>query len=241
MTPLKPLVLLITTSLLVSCSNQVAVGNGDLNLAEKNSIKQCTSNLPASKKIKLQAVSAGCVASLALSKALGQSNPAALICMAGGAAGYMLGKSVAERKCGYISAEKQIQSELAHSRKVNANFANLLMEQQKNIRALDSKAADLLSEQQQGLNKRQELLQLQKQLKRTIAKESYLLQQFTEETQFKMQTINIIPKNNVAIQNSLLTEIHSLQKSILKMRINQNTLEKINHIVTASIQANSYR
>ena len=241
MRPLKPLPLLLTASILTGCSNQVSPGN-DLTIAEKNSIQQCINNLPASKKIKLQAVSTSCITTFAISKAIGQNNPAALICMAGGTAGFMLGKSVAERKCSYISAEKQIQSELTHAKKINSNFSNLFIEQEKNIRGLDARAVYLLNQQHQGHNKQQELLQLQQQLKKSIAKENTLLQQLTEDVQIKSQTINIASKKSTRDnQENLLTEVKSLQKSILRMRTNQNTLKKINYLVTTSIKPSTYQ
>lgn len=198
--------------------------------SHKQAIQACKDNLPASKKIKRDSITFGCLATLAFWKSIGQENPAALICAAGGGAGFLLGESVAERKCEYLDLASQLDGEIAHTSKLNSTFGLFFLEQESNLKLQQAKAEALNSKTQQTATSKAALESLQKDLASQLEKEKYVLAQLQEERQFKQETINEAKTAHLeqAKTDQLLTEIKALLKNIKKLRENTQVLADIN-------------
>lgn len=202
--------------------------------SRQQEIQSCKDNLPASKRIKRESITFGCLATLAFWKSIGQENPAALICAAGGGAGFLLGESVAERKCEYLDLASQLDGEIAHAGKLNSTFGLFFLEQESNLKLQQAKAEALTSQTQQKTTNKTAQESLHKDLASQLEKEKYVLAQLQEERQFKQETINEAKAAHLeqAKTDQLLTEIKVLLKNIKKLRANTQILADINDSIS---------
>lgn len=193
-------------------------------------IAQCKSSLPSNKRIKKESITYGCLATLGFWKAIGQDNPAAMICAAGGGTGFLLGESVAERKCEYLDLASQLDGEIANTSQVNTKFGFFFMEQDMKLKANKSQADALLKQNQQETATRLARQNLHQQLSGELEKENRLLTQLYAEHGFKQQTLNEAKAAQQDQQKTdqLKAEIDSLRKNIKKLRDNNHELEIIN-------------
>jgi len=201
-------------SILTACATTATI---DENRAY--AIQMCKQNLPVAQKIKLQSVSIGCMASLALSKAIGSNNPASLICMAGGASGFLLGESIAERKCGYITQADQLNGEIAHTKQMNAGFAVVMAQQTTDLAAFELMVAGLRSQQTAAASQTTQKAQLEASLNTQIDNDRLVFKQVQEEFKFKQQTLAASkPLKQKTKEDELLTEIRALEKNLKQLQ-----------------------
>lgn len=205
--------LLSSLFILSACSQQTAPTEG---------VQACLDKLPNSKLIKKQAVTTGCLLTAGFWKAIGQDNPASLVCMAGGGSGFLLGKSVAERKCSYRIIGDQIDGEIAHAQKVNLGFSMLLIEKAQNLATQEATVASLLAQHKAG----QANLVYTKTVKQDIAEaaksERQLVNTLMKEAAFKRKTLNESRRLNKKDKTD------SLQKEVILLTKNIKTLRKAN-------------
>lgn len=182
-------------------------------------IQMCKQNLPASDKIKVQAASTGCIASFAFSKAIGSNNPAPLICMAGGASGLLLGESIAERKCAYVTQADQLKGEIAHAKQMNTGFAIVLAQQATELAAFESMLTGLQQQHAAQTNQLQQKQAVEANLTEQITKDQLLYKQLQDEFRFKQKTLADSKVLKQASQEAdLLTEIQALQKNMKQLQ-----------------------
>jgi hypothetical protein len=222
---------LLTSLLVVSCTSQ-QVADDKLSVQQKQKIEQCKSNTSSSKKIKREAVTTGCLASLVFWKAIGQDNPAALICAAGGAAGFLIGSSVAERKCEYAVKENQVDGEIRHAASMNQKFALFFIEQEANLLKQKKIVESLIAKVRKNGAERSSIKAVQSSLKTDLIKEKALLADLMKESSMKQETL-ILAKNNSTSNNKdvvkkLLDEIKALRRNISKMKRNSSELARLN-------------
>lgn len=199
---------------LFGCSTTTA-----LDEKRAHTIQMCKQNLPASDKIKLQAVSTGCIASFAVSKAIGSNNPAPLICMAGGASGFLLGESIAERKCAYVTQADQLKGEIAHAKQMNTGFAMILAQQATELAAFELMLTGLKQQQAAQTRKSQQQQALEASLNEQIAKDQLIYQQVQEEFRFKQKTLAASKRLKPSSQEAdLRAEIQALQKNLKQLQ-----------------------
>lgn len=193
-------------------------------------IDQCKSSLPSNKRIKKESITYGCLATLGFWKAIGQENPAAMICAAGGGAGFLLGDSIAERKCEYLDIASQLDGEIAHTSQVNTKFGFFFMEQDMQLKVHKSQAGALLQQNKQAAETQLAQQNLHQQLSGELEQENRLLAQLYTEHGFKQQTLNkaIAAKQDQHKIDQLKTEIDTLRKNIKKLRENNQELKTIN-------------
>ncbi|MFZ1386077.1 MAG: hypothetical protein WBP46_01865 [Thiolinea sp.] len=210
-------------SALTACST-----TAPLDEQSANAIQMCKRNLPVSDKLKLQSVSVGCMASMALSKAIGSNNPVPLICMAGGASGFLLGESIAERKCSYITQADQLNGEIAHAKKMNAGFVVVLAQQTTELSAFELMLTELRNQQLAAAAQVEQKAALEASLTEQVAKDQMILKQVQDEFRFKQKTLADTKRlNQQAKANELLTEIQALQKNLKQL---QETNAKFNRL-----------
>ena len=183
------------------------------------SVQACVDKLPNSQLIKKQAVTTGCIVSAAIWKATGIGNPTVLICLAGGGAGYLIGKSVAERKCGYRIAGKQLASEIAHIQRINRNFPVLFMGKSKQLATQQAMVASLLTRRNEGKAKLAFISAVKKKIIEAIKNERYLVSSLSQEASFKASILaTSMQLNNTDKTKSLQKEIALLHKNIRLLR-----------------------
>ena len=201
-------------SALVGCASTAPIDE-----KRANAIQMCKQNLPINDKIKLQSISVGCMASLALSKAIGSNNPAPLICIAGGASGFLFGESIAERKCGYITQADQLNGEIAHAKKMNAGFVIVLAQQTTDLAAFELMVAGLRSQQAADATQAAQKAQVEASLAEQVAHDKQVFKQVQEEFRFKQKTLAASrPLKQQAKEDELLAEIKALEKNLKQLQ-----------------------
>ncbi|WMP16592.1 hypothetical protein [Thiothrix lacustris] len=228
----------IILALSVSAGCSMNATKSTITPEQEKDIQACKTNLPSSKKIKKEAVTYGCLASLAFWKAIGQENPAALMCVAGGGAGFVLGDSVAERKCSYLNIANQLDGEIAHTSKTNGTFALFFIEQDLNLKLQQAQAEALLTAKEKASADKVALQKMQESLTEQLEKEQYLLTQMQEERQFKQETVNKAKQAKLEKEkiDMLTNEIKSLIDNIKKLRENNKSLRDIKETFAANTQ-----
>lgn len=184
-------------------------------------IQICKQNLPTNDKIKLQSVSFGCMASMAFSKAIGSNNPAPLLCMAGGASGFLFGESIAERKCGYITQADQLNGEIAHAKKMNAGFAMVFAQQTTELSKFELILSGLRNQQTVDAAQTAQKTQLAASLSEQVANDQVIFKQAQEEFRFKQKTLADSKRlKQQAKEDELMAEIRALQKNLKTLQEN---------------------
>ncbi len=219
-------------SLLTACSTQQLVQKENITQAQSQKIQQCKDNTPSSQKIKKEAVAFSCIASLAFSRMIGQSNPKALICVAGGAAGFLFGNSVAERKCEYSVLNNQLEGELAHASKMKENFSPYLLNLENKLNKQSSQVAALTSLAEKGKADQSSVVFVQNKILKNLSKQRGMLKTLNQERMTKVETINMAQSRHRDIETirKLQTEVRSLLKNIKKMQQNRLALSKLNNV-----------
>lgn len=193
-----------------------------------HAIQMCKQNLPANDKIKLQAVSSGCIASFALSKAIGSNNPAPLICMAGGTSGWLLGESIAERKCAYVTQSDQLKGEIAHAKQMNTSFAIVLAQQATELAAFELMLAGLQQQQVAQTSQLQQKQALETSLSDQITKDQQLYKQIQDEFRFKQKTLaDSKVLKQTSEEGKLLIEIQALQKNLKQLQASNTKFNRL--------------
>lgn len=205
---------LVYSGLLVGCATVAPVDE-----QRAQAIQACKQKIPAAEKIQVQSVSMGCMASMAFSKAIGSNNPAPLICMAGGASGFLLGESITERKCNYATQAEQLDGELAHAKKMNAGFAIVLAQKSTELSALELMAQGLKQQQAAASAQTEQSKHLEASINADIADNQTLLKQARDEFKFKQQTLAASKGlKQQATEDELLAEIRALQKNLKQLQ-----------------------
>ncbi len=176
------LLAIIATLVITACSSQEA---------PSKSVQACLDELPNSQLIKQQAVTTGCVVTAALWKAIGQDNPASLVCLAGGGAGFLIGKSIAERKCHYRIAEEQIEGEIAHAKKVNLGFTMLFLQTSESLLTKKAIVSSLVSQHKARNINLVYLNSKKKEIATAVQNERKLISILQKEVAFKNKTLAI--------------------------------------------------
>ena len=151
----KSILVIVSAALMSACST-----TSHLTEAQVAQIKMCKSQLPVSKRLQLESVSTGCIVSYPIKRMINDKDPSPLLCLAGGASGFLLGESIAERKCAYLSKEQQLDGEIAHVEKLNQGMTTIFAQQSKDLKAFEGSAASLTQqkradEQQQAQHRHQ--------------------------------------------------------------------------------------
>jgi hypothetical protein len=234
----KSLFVVFCSSLIVGCSalpEKVA-----LTAEQAKSIEVCQVALPASKKIKKEAVTMGCLATLGFWKAIGQENPGALMCVAGGASGFLLGKSIAERKCAYLTLADQVDGEISHTAKMNGMFPLFFQEQNMQVALIKAQAKGVLAQYQQGQADKKSLEKMHESLAKQLQKEKQFLVQVQENSQFKQETSLKAKPKSIGIseekQAALSAEIRALIQHIRKLRENIESMDMVNLSLLQSLK-----
>ena len=198
-------------------------------------VEMCKSQLPLSKKIKLQSVTSGCMLSMAFNKMIGSNNPAPMICMAGGGAGLLFGESIAERKCGYMTLENQLDGEIAHAEKMNAGFSIVFAQQALDLKQYEMMASGLAAQKASDEKSLAEKEAFRKQLDEQLAKEWDILKASREEVQFKTETLQkskaLARKEK---EEKLQEEIKALRSSIKTLQENTAKLARVKNSLAAT-------
>jgi hypothetical protein len=196
---------------LTSCSQQP--------VAKSDEVQACIDKLPNSKLLKKQAVTTGCLVSMAFWKAIGQDNPVALVCVAGGGAGFLLGQSIAERKCSYRVLEEQLDGEIAHTEKVNMGFPILFAQKTTKLAEQETMVNTLLAQKKAGTASINNTNKVLKTIHEAAQRERELVQTLAKETNFKHKTLNESQRLKQAEKiQKLRKEIALLHKNIKKLR-----------------------
>ncbi len=222
---------MLAGSLLVGCST---MGSG-MDEKQVAAIQMCQQKLPVSDKIKLQSVSMGCVASMAFYKAIGSNNPAPMLCMAGGASGFLFGESIAERKCAYITQEDQLKGEIAHAKKMNTGFAIVFAQQSQELAAFELMVAGLRGQQADAAARREQMTKLESGLADQMANDQAMLKQVNDEFRFKQKTL--VESKSLQKQDqedALLAEIRALQKNVKQLQENNVKFAKLKQSLVPS-------
>lgn len=228
--------------ILSSCTADVTLQG--LTEQQKSQARQCRASTPQSKKIQRNGSVLGCLSSLALSRMAGFEQSATLICASGGLAGYLIGHNVAERRCEYITLERQLDGEIRHLEQMNQRFELLLLEQQANLRLLDDTVKGLAEKQKQSQKHRfsqADLAQKDKLLSQVIdrlVEERYVLDQLEVEQIFTEETLQKAQRQGDAISRK--TEVKRLEQNLVllkqniaKVDSNNDALLKINTLLMA--------
>ncbi|MCB1622538.1 MAG: hypothetical protein KDI44_17580 [Thiothrix sp.] len=214
--------------LLTSCST-APLTTGEQ--AEK--IAMCRQQLPAAQRIRTESVSMGCVASLAFNKMIGSNNPTPLLCFAGGTSGFLLGESIAERKCTYLTLEQQLDGEITHAQKMNGGFQTVFAQQAKELAQYQAQAAALADSKAEDAARRTQLEQLSRGLQNQLEQDDQLLQQTRAEFRFKQETLEATRSLQQQDKHDrLLTEIRALQASIKNLQANNQKLLQVKDTLT---------
>ena len=204
------LLAIIATLVITACSSQEA---------PSKSVQACLDELPNSQLIKQQAVTTGCVVTAALWKAIGQDNPASLVCLAGGGAGFLIGKSIAERKCHYRIAEEQIEGEIAHAKKVNLGFTMLFLQTSESLLTKKAIVSSLVSQHKARNINLVYLNSKKKEIATAVQNERKLISILQKEVAFKNKTLAISRRLNKKDKTTTLKkEIILLNKNIKLLR-----------------------
>lgn len=194
-------------------------------------IEACKAKIPVTKRTAIKAIPTSCLVKAALYKSIGKDDPSILMCAAGGAAGFMLGDSVDTRRCSYRIFEDQLNGEIAHTKKMNGNFATLLSQKQQQ---LSSQQAQIATLQQQKEHKQQSLQQKQataKNLDRVVQEEKQFAQTLQQELAFKSQTLQqskqAQKEDYLEREQALTKEITLLRQNIKKLRLENEKLSKL--------------
>jgi hypothetical protein len=204
---------LLTITLLSACSSQ-----------EKASerVQVCLDKLSNSQLVKKQAITTSCIVTAGLWKAIGQDNPASLICLAGGGAGFLIGSSIAERKCHYRIAEEQLDGEISHAKKVNFGFNMLFLQKSEQIMLQTMTVESLKAQHKEGQASLVYLKSVKEDTAKITKKERQLVNTLKKEVAFKNATLNKSKQLNKK------EKIKSLRKEIILLNKNINLLRKEN-------------
>lgn len=220
---------LLSVSMISACSTTSSTTK--LTSEQQQQVQMCKQSVPASKKVKKEAVTWGCLATLAMWKSIGQENPAAMICAAGGGAGFLIGDSIAERKCEYLTLESQLDGEIAHAAKMNRSFGFYLIEQGLSLKLTKAQAEGVLKQYEDGKQDQKALAAAQETLKKQIGKEQELLATIQQERQYKYSTLVKARQDKLeeGNQEKLQIEIVALLDNIKNMQENTQVLTKLSH------------
>jgi len=214
-------------------SKQVSsVNDQDITQAQKQKIEQCKENTPSSKKIKKEAVAFSCIASLAISRLVGRHDHKALICVAGGAAGYLIGSSVAERKCEYSVKDNQLEGELSHAHDMKKKFATYMAVLESKHKQQSGQVKALSALGAQGKADQSSIIYVQNKVLKNLNKQRAMLKLLNEERMTKNNTIDMAQSRYTDIETirKLQTEVKSLLDNIKKMHQNSIALSKLNEV-----------
>jgi hypothetical protein len=204
------LLAIIVTLLITACSSQKV---------PSKSVQACLDELPNSQLIKQQAVTTSCLVTAGLWKSIGQDNPASLICLAGGGAGFLLGKSIAERKCHYHIAEEQIKGEITHAQKVNLGFSFLFLQKSESLLKQKLVVSSLVAQHKERNINLVYLNSAKKEMAAVTRSERKLVNILLKEMAFKQNTLKISRRLNKKDQaTALKKEIMLLNKNIKLFR-----------------------
>lgn len=208
--------ILVCGSILTGCATATPIDE-----KRANAIQMCKQNLPANDKIQLQSVSFGCMASMAFSKAIGSNNPAPLLCMAGGASGFLFGESIAERKCSYVTQADQLNGEIAHAKKMNASFAMVFAQQTTELSKFELLLTGMRSQQVADAAQREQKAKLAASLNEQVANDQVIFKRVQEEFRFKQKTLTDSKRlKQQPKEEELLAEIQALQKNLKTLQEN---------------------
>ncbi len=225
-------ILLISLLSVVACSSQQLVQKEGITQVQRQKIQQCRDNTPSSQKIKKESVALSCIASLAFSRMIGQTNPKALICVAGGAAGFLFGSSVAERKCEYSVLDNQLEGELAHASGMQKKFGSYLSDLGSKLNKQTSQVAALSTLARQGKADQSSVVFVQNKILKNLSKQRGMLKTLNQERMTKVDTINMAQSRHQDIETirKLQTEVRSLLRNIKNMQQNRLALSKLNNV-----------
>lgn len=224
--------LLSLLSVVAGCSSQQLVQKEGITQVQKEQIQQCRDNTPSSQKIKKESVAFSCIASLAFSRLIGQHNPKALICVAGGAAGFLFGNSVAERKCEYSVLDNQLEGELAHASGMQKKFKTYLSDLGSKLDKQSAQVTALSTLAKQGKADQSSVVYVQNKILKNLSKQRGLLKNLTQERITKVDTIKIAQSRhkNIETIRKLQNEVRSLLQNIKKMKQNRLAITKLNNV-----------
>lgn len=186
------------------------------------SVQVCLDKLPNSQLVKKQGVTTSCMVTAALWKAIGQDNPASLVCLAGGGAGFLIGSSIAERKCHYRIAEEQLDGEISHAKKVNFGFNMLFLQKSEQIMMQKMTIESLKAQHKEGQASLVYLNGVKKDTAKITQQERRLVNRLKKEIAFKNKTLNSSKRLNKK------EKIEHLRKEIILLNKNINLLRKEN-------------
>lgn len=196
--------------------------------SRQQEIQACKDRLPASKKIRQDSIILGCAGPSIIGRLMDRKTYA---CVVGSGAGFLLGESIAERKCEYLNLTAQLDGEIAHTNQLNSNFGSVLADQESQLKRQQAEAKALTTNTQTASSNQAALTNLQKNLTNQLAKEKNTLAQLQEEQQFKQETVNQAQAAHLeqAKTDRLTAEINILRKNIEKLRVNNQALLHINN------------
>lgn len=221
---LSILSIVLFTSITAGCSS-VPENTTEHSATDREKIAQCKLQIPDQDRVKKEAVSSGCILGLAAWKAIGQNNPASLICMAGGGAGFLLGDSIAERKCHYITLEEQLDGEIAHASSMNSKFSIYLLQSKKDLALSQLQVDALVAQQKTGKANAVQQTTLKQTLSKQLEKERLTMKQVQAEYRFKQETQKQARQSQDKA-NKLLAEIRMLQTNIHQLRETEAKLQE---------------
>lgn len=188
-------------------------------------VQACKSTLPSSKRLKIEAVSTGCMASFAFNRMINSKDPSPLLCIAGGTTGFLLGESIAQRKCSYLTLQQQVDGEIAHAAKINAGMVQVFAQQAKDLALFGGLATSLSAQKASDEKQQQALSSFADSLNQQIRKEQVLLTTLRDEISFKRETLGKGQSlKQQEKEDKLLEEINSLQESIARLQKNYSKL-----------------
>ena len=215
--------LLLFISILAGCSTTgVLPPEQKRSAIEQEQIAQCKKNVPDQDRVQKEAVTTGCITTMVAWRAIGQNNPAALICMVGGGTGFLLGESIAERKCAYLTEEERLNGEIAHASSMNSKFAIYSLQSKKDLALYEKQIKTLAAQRQAEAANSAEQEKLKQSLAKQLAKERQTIKQVQDEQRFKQATLQEARQKakqaSVEKADKLEAEIRILQKNIRQMQ-----------------------
>ncbi len=192
------------------------------------SVQACVAKLPNSQLIKKQAITTGCIVSAVIWKTTGIGSPTVLVCLAGGGAGYLLGKSIAERKCSYRLEGDQINKEISHIESINRNFPVLYTDKAKQLVKQQATVSSLLAKHKEGKAKLAAINAVKKEISSAAETERYLVGMLNKDLVFKTASLarsRLLNKTNNT--KKLQKEIALLQKNIRILREENKKLYRL--------------
>ena len=224
---------LLVVCIMACCASACSSISSKHTKAQAEQINQCKAELPVSKKVKMQSVTSGCLMSVAVSKMTGSNNPAPMLCLAGGTSGFLLGESIAERKCGYITLEEQLDGEISHAAKMNAGFSVVFMQQEMALKKHELSAAGLSTQKASDEQGQVALSAFEQKLVEQLKQDQALLANTQNEFRFKRETLEKSRKlKQQEKEDKLLAEIRALQKSIKVLQENRLKLARLKNSLT---------